>query len=150
MTSPLNPALYLYLQSKVGVSDTAGYTRLLGEQANLQHYLEFANSAIQTGTPIPAAETTANLPVDANIRLYFSDPAYGPLPPPSNAPVGPIHPPVRPAGGPLPRPVLTDGYAASDGTLLNVEKARNGQITGFSGTGNYQNSQSSTFRRPRL
>jgi hypothetical protein len=136
MANPFNPALYLYLQSKVGVSDTAGYTRLLGETANLQHFLEFSNSAIEAGFGVPAANTTANLPVEANIRLYFSDPPYGPPPPPPKLPVGPIHLPVsQPLGPILPRPVLPDVYVASDGTLLNVVKAADGQITAFSGTG---------------
>ena len=77
MANPFNPALYLYLQSAVGVSDTAGYTRLLGKTANLQHYLEFSNSAIEAGFGVPAANTPANVPVEANIRLCPSDPAYG-------------------------------------------------------------------------
>ena len=81
MANPFDPALYLYLQSAVGVSDTAGYTRLLGKPANQQYYLEFSNSAIEAGFGVPAANTPANVPVEANIRLYFSDPAYGPPPP---------------------------------------------------------------------
>jgi hypothetical protein len=137
MANPFNPALYLYLQSPVGTSDTAGYTRLLGTPVSLQHYLEFSNSAIEGGFGVPAPNTTANLPVEANIRLYFSDPAYGPPPPPPVFPVEPIHPPVRQAPEPiLPSPVLLPGvYVASDGKLLKVEKAADGQITGFSGTG---------------
>lgn len=136
MANPFNPALYLYLQSAVGVSDTAGYTRLLGKTVNLQHYLEFSSSAIEAGFGVPAANTTANIPVEANIRLYFSDPAYGPPAPPPKLPIEPIHLPVREQLGPvLPGPVLPDVYVASDGTLLKVEKAADGQITGFSGTG---------------
>lgn len=147
MANPLDPALYLYLQSAVGVSDTAGYTRLLGKTANLKHYLEFSSSAIEAGSGVPAANTNvADLPVVANIRLYFSDPAYGP--PPQNVPVQPIHPPIHPPIGPIspgpvppgpiqPRPPVTlpGVYLASDGTPLKVEKAADGQITGFSGTG---------------
>jgi hypothetical protein len=140
MANGFNPALYLYLQSAVGTSDAAGYTRLLGKTANLQHYLEFSNSAIEAGFAVPAANTTANLPVLANIRLYFSDPAYGPPPPPPSLPVEPIHGPVReriePIVPPVLPPTLLPGvYEASDGTVLTVEKNAGGQITGFSGTG---------------
>lgn len=134
MANPFNPALYLYLQSAVGVSDTAGYTRLLGKTANPQHYLEFSNSAIEAGFGVPAANKPANVPVEANTRLYFSDAAYGPPPPPKLS-VEPIHLPVRQPLGPiLPRPLLPDVYVASDGTLLKVEKSAYGQIT-LSGTG---------------
>ena len=136
MAQPFNPALYLYLQSAVGVSDTAGYTRLLGKAASLEHYLEFSNSAIEAGFGVPAANTTANLPVEANIRLYFSDAAYGPPPPPPHPPAGPIHLPVRQPAGPIgPRPGLPNVYVASDGTLLKVERGADDLITGFSGTG---------------
>lgn len=146
MGNPFNPALYLYLQSAVGTSDTAAYTRLLGKPVSLQHYLEFSNSAIEGGFDVPAPNTTANLPVLANIRLYFSDPAYGPPPPPPKFPLQPIHPqpihlhppvpPVRQPVGPiLPPPLLPGVYLASDGTRLTVTKDADGQITGFSGTG---------------
>jgi hypothetical protein len=135
MANPFDPALYLYLQSAVGVSDTAGYTRLLGKPANQQYYLEFSNSAIEAGFGVPAANTTANVPVEANIRLYFNDPAYGPPPPPPKLPVEPIHPPVHQRLGPiLPGPGLPGVYVASDGTPLMVNTA-DGQITGFSGMG---------------
>jgi hypothetical protein len=89
------------------------------------------------------------LPVEANIRLYFSDPAYGPPPPPPKLPVGPIHPPIpqptpQPVAPILPPVVLPNVYLASDGTLLKVEKAADGQITGFSGMGKDGHSYSLT------
>jgi hypothetical protein len=136
MANPSDPALYLYLQSAVGTSDTAGYTRLLGETADLQHYLDFSSSAIEAGTPVPAPNTRASLPVDANIRLYFSDSTYGPPPPPPKFPNGPVHVPVRkPLGLDLLHPPLIYTYEASDGTPLATGKDANGQVTSFSGTG---------------
>jgi hypothetical protein len=151
MANPFDPALFLILQSDVGVSDTAGYTRLLGQKANLQRYLEFANSAIEAGFNVPAALSHMNAPVDINIRLYFSDPPYGPPPPlVAPPPIVPIHPPVPLPTHPQPRelnpnlPVHlpTIGYEASDGTPLTVTKERGGQITGFSGTGKDTNNYS--------
>jgi hypothetical protein len=140
MANPFDPALYLYLQSPVGVSDAAGYTRLLGKADNQKQYVEFSNAAIEGGFDVPAPNTTANLPVDANIRLYFNDPQYGPPPPPPKLPVIPVHVPIHPPAqvqrGPLGPPILPPGvYLASDGTPLEVQKARNGQITGFQATG---------------